>query len=132
MHIDHKETLLSFKHKDSINASQSAKHLIAYKARKNDSLRIQEFQKQTMKQKCMFFVRVCGGGEWTSLLTRCYVDNYCYSLPASKFSLKGAILIFRNQMNSAVKLKQNKKKTCFSFDSPQEFEISWIKNTYCT
>ena len=39
----------------------------------------------------------------------CYVDNYCYSLPASKFSLKGAILIFRNQMNGAVKLKQNKK-----------------------
>ena len=38
------------------------------------------------------------------------MDNYCYSLPASKFSLKGAILIFRNQMNSAVKLKQNKKK----------------------
>ena len=52
------------------------------------------------------------------------MDNYCYSLPASKFSLKGAILIFRNQMNSAVKLKQNKKKTCFSFDCPQEFEIS--------
>ena len=80
------------------------------------------------------YVCVCGGGgggAWTSLLTRCYVDNYCYSLPASKFLLKGAILIFRNQMNSAVKLKQ-KKKTCFSFDSPQEFEISWIKNTYCT
>ena len=37
------------------------------------------------------------------------MDNYCYILPASKFSLKGAILIFRNQMDGAVKLKQNKK-----------------------
>ena len=47
---------------NDINASQSAKHFIAYKARKNDSLRIQEFQKQTMKQKCMLFCTcVCGG-----------------------------------------------------------------------
>ena len=53
---------------NDINASQSAKHFIAYKARKNDGLRIQEFQKQTMKQKCMlfffFFVRVCVGSEF--------------------------------------------------------------------
>ena len=52
------------------------------------------------------------------------MDNYCYILPASKFSLKGALLIFRNQMNGAVKLKQNKKSWHFSFDSPQEFESS--------
>ena len=38
------------------------------------------------------------------------MDNYCYILPASTFSLTGAILIFRNQINGAVKLKQNKKK----------------------
>ena len=49
---------------NDINASQSAKHFMAYKARKNDSLRIQEFQKQTMKQKCMIFVRVCVGKEF--------------------------------------------------------------------
>ena len=97
---------------NDINASQSAKHFIAYKARKNDSLRIQEFQKQTMKQKCMLFC-TCVCGEGISLLTRCYVDNYCYILPASKFSLKGAILVFRNQMNGAVKLKQNKKIMTF-------------------
>ena len=61
------------------------------------------------------------------------MDNCCYILPASKFSLKGAILIFRNQMNGAVNLKQNKnlkKIMTFSFDSPQEFEISCIKNEY--
>ena len=36
-------------------------------------------------------------------------------------------------MNCAVKLKQNNKKKKswhFSFDSPQEFEISCIKNAY--
>ena len=33
-------------------------------------------------------------------------------------------------MNGAVKLKQNKKSWHFSFDSPQEFQISWIKNAY--
>ena len=50
---------------NDINASQSAKHFITKKARKNDGLRIQEFQKQTMKQKCMlFFVRVCVGSEF--------------------------------------------------------------------
>ena len=39
------------------------------------------------------------------------MDNYCCILPASTFSLslKGAILIFRNQMNGAVKLKQIEK-----------------------
>ena len=49
---------------NDINASQSAKHFIAY-IRKNEGLRIHEFQKQTMKQKCMlFFVRVCVGSEF--------------------------------------------------------------------
>ena len=52
------------------------------------------------------------------------MHNYCYFLSANTFSLKGALLIFRNQMNGAVKLKQNEKIMTFSFDSPQEFEIS--------
>ena len=52
---------------NDINASQSAKHFIVYKARKNDGLRFQEFQKQTVKQKCMLFctcVCVWGGGSY--------------------------------------------------------------------
>ena len=51
------------------------------------------------------------------------MDNYCYILPASKFSPKGAILVFRNQMNGAVKLKQNKKNHDILV-LIQEFEIS--------
>ena len=47
---------------NDINGSRSAKHFIVYKARKNDGLRIQEFQKQTMKQKCMPFLYACVGG----------------------------------------------------------------------
>ena len=69
------------------------------------------------------FFCTCVCGEEISLLTRCYVDNYCYILPASKFSLKGAILVFRNQMNGAVKLKQNKKNHDILV-LIQEFEIS--------
>ena len=70
---------------NDINASQSAKHFIAYNARKNDGLRIQEFQKQTMKQKCMLFLYACVGGGSEFHYLRGVMWITIVNLPASKF-----------------------------------------------